>query len=122
MKQFIIPGNPIPKPRMTRRDRWKQRPCVLRYRAYADRLREHVGQVACTGTVDWVAYFAMPKSWSKKKKAEHQGEPHQQRPDRDNIDKGILDALFGDDSHVWDGRMQKYWDDGNGPRLELWIG
>ncbi len=68
-----------------------------------------------------MAYFAIPKSCSKKEKAEYKGEPHQQRPDRDNIDKGILDALFGDDSIVWDGRMRKFWDDGNGPRLELWI-
>lgn len=119
--KFIIPGNPVSKPRMTQRDKWKERDCVLRYRAYADLLREHVGIVECSGVVDWTAYFVIPKSWSKKKKAEHKGEPHQQKPDRDNIDKGILDALFGDDSIVWDGRMRKFWDDGNGPRLELWI-
>ncbi len=121
MNKFIIPGNPVPKPRQSQRDKWKPRPCVLRYRAYADKLREHVGIVECTGIVNWVAYFGMAKSWSKKKKLEHIGEPHQQKPDRDNIDKGILDALFPDDSHVWSGSMQKYWDDGNGPRLELWI-
>ena len=28
------------------------------------------------------------------------GEPHQQTPDIDNLEKGILDALFADDKKV----------------------
>lgn len=119
--KIIVPFAPKGKPRMTRRDQWKARPCVIEYREYCDRLREHVGTVECSGHVSWKAVFPLPKSWSKKKKREHAGEIHQQKPDRDNIDKGILDALFQDDSIVAVGLLEKYWDDGNGARLELEI-
>lgn len=30
---------PLPKPRMTQRDRWAKRPAVLRYRAFCDEVR-----------------------------------------------------------------------------------
>ena len=31
---------PVPKPRMTQRDAWDKRPCVLRYRAFKDEVRK----------------------------------------------------------------------------------
>ena len=37
---IYIPVTPVSKPRMTQRDKWKKRPCVLRYRAYCDALRK----------------------------------------------------------------------------------
>jgi len=37
MKEYKI--TPVPKPRQTRSDKWKQRPCVMRYRAFADEVR-----------------------------------------------------------------------------------
>ena len=37
------------------------------------------------------------------------GKPHQQRPDKDNLEKAILDAIFKQDSHIWDGRTSKIW-------------
>ena len=122
VRKITIPITAIGKPRMTQRDRWKQRPCVVRYREYCDQLREAVGRVECTGVVNWTAYFPLPKSWSKRKKAELTGQPHQQKPDRDNIDKGILDALFAEDSGIHRGELIKLWDDGQGPRIELEIG
>lgn len=51
----------------------------------------------------------MPKSWSGKKRAQMAGKPHQQRPDRDNLEKALLDALFSEDCAVWDGRTTKVW-------------
>ncbi len=51
----------------------------------------------------------MPQSWSKKKRAQHAGKPHQQKPDKDNLEKALLDAVFDEDSHVWDGRVTKIW-------------
>jgi hypothetical protein len=33
--------------------------------------------------------------------------PHQQKPDKDNRGKSFADAVFGEDSHVWDGRVTK---------------
>ena len=114
---------PMGKPRMTQRDKWKKRPSVVRYREYADELRRQLGQIpAGIGSLSWRAYFPLPTSWSKKKKAEMQGQPHLSKPDRDNIDKGILDALFPNgDSHVYRGSVLKLWDDGKGPRIEFEI-
>lgn len=103
---------PQPKPRATRSDKWNKRPCILRYRDYADKLRAMKVGVpdACHHLV---FVFDMPKSWSKKKKAESLYQKHQQTPDRDNLDKALLDAVFkhkdGGDQHVWDGRITKIW-------------
>jgi len=49
------------------------------------------------------------------------GKPHQVRPDRDNIDKGIMDALFEEDSRVAFGQQSKRWDDGHGPRIIIHV-
>ena len=37
------------------------------------------------------------------------GAAHQQKPDIDNLTKSLLDALFDDDSHIWDVRASKIW-------------
>lgn len=106
------------KPRMTQQDKWKVRDCVGAYRAYADEMRLKIGRVPDNIVgLSWVAYFSMPESWSAAKKAEMAGEIHQQKPDRDNVDKGILDINFKDDSGVAYGSMAKLWDDGQGPRI-----
>ncbi|MBK1884758.1 RusA family crossover junction endodeoxyribonuclease [Luteolibacter pohnpeiensis] len=119
---------PLGKPRMTQRDRWKKRPAVLRYHAFKDTLRArlvdlpHLRKLIDSGTIhglSWTAYFPMPPSWSKRKQASLAGALHQQKPDRDNIDKAILDALFTDDSGIASGRIEKRWDDGKGPRIEI---
>lgn len=67
-------------------------------------------------SVSWKAYFPIPKSKAKKGLA---GTPHTVKPDRDNVDKGILDALFENDSGVAMGELVKLWDDGLGPRVEV---
>ncbi|MBM7346076.1 Holliday junction resolvase RusA-like endonuclease [Pantoea coffeiphila] len=51
----------------------------------------------------------MPASWSRKKRAASAGQPHQQKPDVDNLMKALMDALFADDSSVWDFRVSKIW-------------
>lgn len=117
---FVIPGQPMGKPRMTQRDVWKKRPCVVRYRAWTDKARAAAGKLtAGPQNVSWTAYFAMPKSWLQSKKDKMRGGPHQQKPDRDNCDKALLDSLFKDDSGISDGTLRKRWDDGNGPRMEV---
>lgn len=45
--------------------------------------------------IEICAFYAMPKSWSKKKRAELAGKPMMQKPDCDNAAKAILDALNG---------------------------
>jgi len=118
---------PLGKPRMTRSDRWKGRSCVNSYWAFKDELRYRLGNSNVPlphqiKGVSWLAYFPIPKSWSKKKRAEVSGRLfpiHQVKPDRDNIDKAILDSLFGNDSGVAIGLTGKFWDDGEGPRIEI---
>lgn len=114
---------PIGKPRMTQRDKWFARAATAKYWAYAARVRAAAGLSGKSQTaplrVDWVVYLPIPKSWTAKRRAEVAGQPHRQRPDRDNIDKGLLDALFADDSGVAQGVMAKFWDDGKGPRIIL---
>ena len=102
---------PVPKPRMTRADRWKKRPCVLRYYAFRDYIHKILTESGFRPgdafRMDF--YIPMPKSWSKKKKEEMKGNPHQQKPDIDNYEKGLLDALFTDDSKVWKVHKTKTW-------------
>ena len=109
---------PVSKPRQTLADKWRKRPCVLRYRAYADELRARLGGWNVPAS-SWHLrfYMPMPKSWSKKKKAAMNEQPHQQKPDKDNLEKAFLDALCEDDSYVWDVRVSKYWSDR--PRIEI---
>jgi len=121
---FTVHIEPMGKPRQTQSDRWKKRDCVMRYRAYADRLRAAVANLCLPkepSLVSWKAYFTMPESWSKKKRALHAGQVHQSKPDRDNVDKGILDALFESDQGIADGVLAKRWDDGLGARLEITV-
>jgi len=37
------------------------------------------------------------------------GQPHQVRPDKDNLEKSLLDAVFSEDCTVWDSRVTKLW-------------
>ena len=124
--RFTVPGAAVAKPRMTRRDRWKRRPEVVRFRAWRDLVRLHANKAGINrmqGTphgLYWTAYLPIPKSWPKRK-GDLGGTFHYQRPDRDNIDKGIMDALFKEDSGIAPGAQVKRWDDGNGPRVEIII-
>lgn len=103
---------PVPKPRQTRSDKWKQRPPVMRYRAFCDEVRA-LGVAVPESGAHVTFVIPMPKSWSKKKKkkAEKLGQPHQQKPDVDNCTKALLDAIYADDSGVWDIRTSKRWGD-----------
>ncbi len=101
----------VPKPRMTRADTWKKRPCVVNYWAYKDELNDKLKSIDIELKDELFVefYIKMPKSWSKKKKAEYLGERHQQKPDVDNLIKGVMDALFKEDSHVHTIYAKKTW-------------
>lgn len=99
---------PVGKPRMTQRDKWQQRPPVLRYRLFCDEIRLHDITLPEQGA-HVVFVMPMPSSWSSKKRAAHDGQPHRQKPDIDNLQKALLDALFDDDAHIWDIRASKIW-------------
>ena len=62
--------------------------------------------------VEIAAVFAIPKSWSKKKRDALACELHAQKPDADNIAKAVLDALsafWQDDAQVAVLRVRKMW-------------
>ena len=118
-RAIVIPLNPVPKPRQTRRDKWQRRPSVVQYRDFADGLRDHLakeGLPALQGSRATVLEgaritfcVAMPQSWSRRKRAEYLGRPHMQAPDLDNFLKAFLDAILPDDSGVWRVSAEKLW-------------
>ena len=95
---------------MTQKDKWSKRPCVQRYWNYKDEVRERgITLQECNFHVTFV--IPMPKSWSKADKDLMRNNPHQSKPDVDNLVKGLLDAVFEEDCFVWDLRASKYWGD-----------
>lgn len=119
-KKYVIYGQPVPKPRQTRSDRWKKRPCVMRYREFADRAREVVGEVGDVVGLSAKFYFSMPSSWSGKKKGEMLGKPHRAKPDLDNCVKAVMDALLPQDSGVYSFKdVSKLWCEAGQERIEL---
>lgn len=108
---------PLGKPRMTQRDKFQKRPEVLRYRAFCDEVRLRGVTLHAAGChITFV--LPMPESWSKKKRAELVGRPHLQKPDVDNMFKALMDAVFKDDSAVWDARITKIWGEKGQIRIE----
>lgn len=101
---------PVGKPRMTQADKWKKRPRVLRYREFCDQVRASKLELPEAGAS--VTFFLpMPKSWSKKKRLEMFGRPHQQKPDLDNLLKALCDAIYEEDCKIWSVSAQKLWSD-----------
>ena len=116
------------KPRMTQQDSWPNppqkyieqgkawpRPCVTKWRNYSNELKK----------IALLTKFELPPShyhlvfvFKAKKKSEIDT-PHQKRPDKDNLEKGFLDILFKEDSHVWDGRVSKIIGEEN--RIDVWV-
>lgn len=101
------PITPCPAPRMTQRDRWAKRPCVLRYFAFRDEVRLH--GVTIPDRVRIIFHMPMPESWSAKKRDEMNGKPHQVRIDIDNAVKALLDSVFENDAHIWEIHASKIW-------------
>lgn len=99
---------PVSKPRQTQSDKWKKRPAVMKYRAFADECRLR-GVVVPESGAHITFILAMPKSWPAKKRAAMDGQPHQVRPDKDNLEKALLDAVHKEDCAVWDSRVTKRW-------------
>lgn len=105
MRYYITP---CPAPRQVRSDTWNARPSVLKYRAFRDEVRaQRVEFVSGDCVTFWIP---MPRSWSRRKRAEMLGAPHKQKPDLDNLLKALLDAIYDDDSAIWKiGKNQKFW-------------
>lgn len=101
---------PVAAPRMTKRDKWKKRDSVLRYFAFRDYVRLVMPEGFDINDCSIRFVVPMPQSWSKKKRAAHNGMAHTSRPDLDNFLKGLLDAIYGEDSHIHSlARVDKIW-------------
>ena len=116
MKVYDI--TPVPKPRQTKRDKWLNppRPCVARYRAFADEVRANKIEIAESGT-SIMFVIPMPKSWSNQKKQEMYGDPHRQKPDLDNLIKSLFDSTHEDDCVIYNITAHKIW----GDKGQVWI-
>ena len=118
---YVFQVPPQTAPRMTRRDRWKKRPCVVRYFEYRDQLRAKAVEYGITlpNAFTVTFYMPMPKSWSKKKKAAHVGKPCQSKPALDNVLKGFMDALRTNDASVYAVSASKFWSEQPGVVLAV---
>lgn len=108
--EFTVHHKPMGAPRMTRRDKWLQRPCVMAYREFKDAINRDCPPIPHPHRIlslSWIAFFVPPPSWSAKRRAAALGGLHRSKPDRDNIDKAILDALFAEDSAIALGTIEK---------------
>ncbi len=94
---------------MTQADKWKKRPSVLRYRAFADELRLKLRRDFDFNSCQVEFIIPMPKSWKADKKAKMCAQPHTQTPDLDNLLKALLDAHTDDDSGIHTISVRKCW-------------
>lgn len=138
--KLVIMIEPMGTVRTTRgminRIRWKKYTLedkrvmkVIEYLQYKERLswaaRQKHKDEPITGPikVNLTFYMPMPESWSGVKKRRMEGAPHTTKPDRDNLEKGVCDALnkivWKDDGQVCDGRTRKFYS--NEPRIEIEI-
>jgi len=112
---FIYEGEFMGKPRMVRSDKWKKRAVTSKYWAMKDQIVLAAKKQQFGLSEQFIITFQieMPKSWSEKKKKEMLGAGHRQRPDLDNLCKGLMDCLLKEDSVVWQIHATKYWSDKN---------
>ena len=110
---MILLVAPVSKPRMTRADRWKKRQSVLKFFAFRDAIRQSSAwktlELLDMDSFKIVFHVPMPKSWSKKKRTQYDGKPHQQRPDLDNFLKAWKDSVYEEDAIVWHVEATKLW-------------
>lgn len=108
MRYQVFEIDPVAKPRQTHSARWKKTPADEKYYRFKDEIKLLNASVPESG---WHVLFVikMPLSWTEKKKKAYDHMPHQQTPDKDNLEKALLDACFTDDKHIWDGRISKVW-------------
>lgn len=99
---------PVAKPRMTKSDKWRKRPATAKYWHFVDLCRLNRVVLPCFGAhVTFV--LPMPGSWSKKKRVVMDSKPHMVRPDLSNLLKALEDAIYQEDSVIYDVHIQKQW-------------
>lgn len=126
-----VEGKPMPKPRMTQRDKWLPSKAAQRYFAWAELvglmgrrlMLAPIGRPVVIG-VDF--HMPMPKSWTRKHQATMFGQVHTNKPDIKNLIAGVEDALnkiaWRDDSLIVGyEQSRKFWTDGPGMTvIHIW--
>ena len=107
LKRFNV--EPMGKPRMTQRDKWKKRDCVNRYYSFKDFLNLNKGSFELANKFSILFCVPFPKSYSKKKCKALFLKPHQEKPDLDNMLKAIKDCLKDEDKEVFQVKAKKVW-------------
>lgn len=118
-KVYLI--TPVSAPRQVKSDTWNPSDHVLRYRAFRDECAYRGVTIAPRDTcITFV--LPMPASWSNKKREAMRFQPHEQKPDLDNLVKALVDAVYRgqDDGKVSSyGRLEKIWGDVGEIRITL---
>lgn len=121
--EFTIPGPPKGKgrPRFAKVGAFVKTYTPKETTSYENLVRGEFRRVHCGPPAEGPvmisigAYFPVPKSWSKKRLAAHEGKPEPviTKPDIDNIVKIICDSLnqiaYRDDSQVFQVTARKYY-------------
>ena len=113
---FTVPGKPIAKgrPRFGNGRAFTPQTTVTAEAVIKLAAMEHFAEpISGPVRVSVTAYFSLPQSWPKTRRATLIGRPHTQRPDADNIVKTVTDALNGvaydDDGQISELRVRKLW-------------
>jgi len=117
MKIIEIKGNPIPLQRARSGKQGFYDPQMIAKRNFAYIVKEQFKKepIEKAISVTFEFYFAMPKSWSKKKKNELRYKEHIQTPDLSNLIKfaedALLNVIWKDDCFINEIWANKTWED-----------
>jgi len=108
---YVFNVAPVAKPRMTQRDKWASRPCVMKYWTFKDEMLIAAEEMKFVLPDQFLIVYNIPfpKSYSMKKKKELVGQPHKIKPDIDNLTKSVLDAFKVKDASIWSYWSRKFW-------------
>lgn len=116
-----IRPKPAPRPRVTRNGTYNPKEYTDYKRDIAIIAKTKVKLTSKPVSMHLDFFFKFPKSWSKKKIEDTKF--HVARPDLDNLQKGVKDALNGiaykDDSQVWSIQAKKQYSDKDGISIRI---
>lgn len=142
MIRFTVHGQPVGKgrPRFSKRGRFVSAYTPKATKDYEALVRASAAESGVIAPLSFLkpvrvrisAYRQIPKSWTKKKRAEMEDQLCVTKPDADNLLKIIMDAVFEDDACVALCSCVKLWSseprvcvlineiDGNDVGVDLW--